>query len=244
MRRWAPGWLCLAADRGVAEHHALHEILLRSLRDTWDPPQLRVAFGGVALQCDVWDMLVDPHASVAADLAGAMELTPTAHAPPHGVAGPGGGARAAKAAAAMPKALFHRAPDPFANAPVRVTVTQVVKADGVCESVLYGAPMLLRPSTSYALPWGELETHQHTFQALAEWLAREVGLAWPAADGPLGSLTRGFFPGHGGPGCPARRTPGLVHAAPSAQQRPRHRHGPACQGIGAPAVSLGRPDAS
>lgn len=43
-------------------------------------------------------------------------------------------------------------------------------ADGVCESVLYGLPLLICPTTCWQLDWDEMETNHNLFQALCNTL--------------------------------------------------------------------------
>ncbi|KAJ8377316.1 hypothetical protein AAFF_G00261650 [Aldrovandia affinis] len=50
--------------------------------------------------------------------------------------------------------------------PRRLTVVKVLKSDGVCESVLYGLPVILRPTSCWQLDWDEMEANHHHFHAL------------------------------------------------------------------------------
>ena len=45
---------------------------------------------------------------------------------------------------------------------------------GVCESVLFGLPVVLRPTACWRLDWEELERNQHTFSALCRVLQLKV----------------------------------------------------------------------
>ncbi|TNN85261.1 Meiosis 1 arrest protein [Liparis tanakae] len=45
-----------------------------------------------------------------------------------------------------------------------------LRADGVCESVLYGLPLVLRPTTCWQLDWDEMETNHNLFHALCHTL--------------------------------------------------------------------------
>lgn len=47
---------------------------------------------------------------------------------------------------------------------------RVLHADGVCESVLYGLPLVVRPTTCWQLDWDEMETNNSLFQALCHTL--------------------------------------------------------------------------
>ncbi|KAI4871998.1 hypothetical protein NFI96_018497 [Prochilodus magdalenae] len=45
-----------------------------------------------------------------------------------------------------------------------------LQADGVCQSVLYGLPLIIRPTTCWQLDWDEMENNHHTFHALCHTL--------------------------------------------------------------------------
>ncbi|XP_069712829.1 meiosis 1 arrest protein isoform X3 [Phaenicophaeus curvirostris] len=48
----------------------------------------------------------------------------------------------------------------------KLWVVKALKAEGVCESVLYGLPFIIKPTTCWQLDWDELEINQHSFHAL------------------------------------------------------------------------------
>ncbi|KAK2862776.1 hypothetical protein Q5P01_002309 [Channa striata] len=48
----------------------------------------------------------------------------------------------------------------------RLKVVRVLHADGVCESVLYGLPLVIRPTTCWKLDWDEMESNHNLFHAL------------------------------------------------------------------------------
>ncbi|XP_050931539.1 meiosis 1 arrest protein [Lates calcarifer] len=50
--------------------------------------------------------------------------------------------------------------------PQRLRVIKVLRADGVCESVLYGLPLVIRPTTYWQLDWDEMETNHNLFHSL------------------------------------------------------------------------------
>uniref|UniRef100_A0A665UVN8 Meiosis 1 associated protein n=1 Tax=Echeneis naucrates TaxID=173247 RepID=A0A665UVN8_ECHNA len=50
--------------------------------------------------------------------------------------------------------------------PQRLKVIKVLRADGVCESVLYGLPLVIRPTICWQLDWDEMETNHNLFHAL------------------------------------------------------------------------------
>ncbi|NXW86896.1 M1AP protein, partial [Alopecoenas beccarii] len=49
---------------------------------------------------------------------------------------------------------------------------RALKAEGVCESVLYGLPFIIRPTSCWQLDWDELEMNQHSFHALCHSLLK------------------------------------------------------------------------
>lgn len=55
-------------------------------------------------------------------------------------------------------------------APQTLKVIKVLRADGVCESVLYGLPLVIRPTTCWQLDWDEMENNQNLFHALCHTL--------------------------------------------------------------------------
>ncbi|XP_076843438.1 meiosis 1 arrest protein [Brachyhypopomus gauderio] len=55
-------------------------------------------------------------------------------------------------------------------APQRLRVIKALKAEGVCQSVLYGLPLLIRPTTCWQIDWDEMERNQQTFHALCHTL--------------------------------------------------------------------------
>ncbi|XP_069015437.1 meiosis 1 arrest protein [Embiotoca jacksoni] len=54
--------------------------------------------------------------------------------------------------------------------PQRLKAIKAVHADGVCESVLYGLPLVIRPTTCWQLDWDEMETNHSLFHALCHTL--------------------------------------------------------------------------
>ncbi|NWI87145.1 M1AP protein, partial [Pitta sordida] len=49
---------------------------------------------------------------------------------------------------------------------------RALKSEGVCESVLYGLPFIIKPTSCWQLDWDELETNQHSFHALCHSLLK------------------------------------------------------------------------
>ncbi|KAM7079120.1 meiosis 1 arrest protein [Molossus nigricans] len=63
----------------------------------------------------------------------------------------------------------------------KLRVIKALKSSGICESVIYGLPFILRPTSCWQLDWDELETNQQHFHALChsllkrEWLLLAKG---------------------------------------------------------------------
>ncbi|CAN8207883.1 unnamed protein product [Coccothraustes coccothraustes] len=54
----------------------------------------------------------------------------------------------------------------------KLRVLKALKSEGVCESVLYGLPFIIKPTSCWQLDWDELETNQHSFHALCHSLLK------------------------------------------------------------------------
>ncbi|KAM3831687.1 meiosis 1 arrest protein [Vipera latastei] len=73
-------------------------------------------------------------------------------------------------------------------APRRLRILRALKADGVCASLLFGLPLVLRPTTCWRLSWDELEANQQRFQAFChclrerKWLLLAKYEAWGGPD--------------------------------------------------------------
>ncbi|KAJ8382449.1 hypothetical protein SKAU_G00032270 [Synaphobranchus kaupii] len=50
--------------------------------------------------------------------------------------------------------------------PHRLTIIKALRSDGVCESVLYGLPLIIKPTNCWQLDWDEMEANHHHFHAL------------------------------------------------------------------------------
>ncbi|NXI72083.1 M1AP protein, partial [Anseranas semipalmata] len=59
-----------------------------------------------------------------------------------------------------------------ATALYKLQVVKALKSEGVCESVLYGLPFILKPTSCWQLDWDELELNQHSFHALCHSLLK------------------------------------------------------------------------
>nr|XP_056711884.1 meiosis 1 arrest protein [Euleptes europaea] len=73
--------------------------------------------------------------------------------------------------------------------PHRLRVVRALKAEGLCASVLFGCPLIIRPTSCWQLNWDELEANQHSFQALChclwrrEWVLLARCEPWEAGPG-------------------------------------------------------------
>ncbi|KAB5579247.1 hypothetical protein PHYPO_G00192900 [Pangasianodon hypophthalmus] len=56
------------------------------------------------------------------------------------------------------------------SGPQRLRVIKALRAEGVCQSVLYGLPLVIRPTTCWQLDWEEMESNHQTFHALCHTL--------------------------------------------------------------------------
>ncbi|XP_059210398.1 meiosis 1 arrest protein [Centropristis striata] len=54
--------------------------------------------------------------------------------------------------------------------PPRLKAIKTLRADGVCESVLYGLPLVIRPTNCWQLDWDEMEANHNLFHALCHTL--------------------------------------------------------------------------
>ncbi|NXY81686.1 M1AP protein, partial [Alcedo cyanopectus] len=52
----------------------------------------------------------------------------------------------------------------------KLRIVKALKSEGVCESVLYGIPFIIKPTSCWRLDWDELEINQHSFHALCHGL--------------------------------------------------------------------------
>ncbi|KAM9286256.1 LOW QUALITY PROTEIN: meiosis 1 arrest protein [Cariama cristata] len=54
----------------------------------------------------------------------------------------------------------------------KLRVVKALKSEGVCESVVYGLPFIIKPTSCWQLDWDELEINQHSFHALCQSLLK------------------------------------------------------------------------
>ncbi|KFP77301.1 Meiosis 1 arrest protein, partial [Acanthisitta chloris] len=99
----------------------------------------------MCLKCDLQERLLDPALLLGAD--GTMKVADP-NSPCH--------------MAAWPGTVLHK-----------LRVVKALKSEGVCESVLYGLPFIIKPTSCWQLDWDELETNQHSFHALCHSLLKK-----------------------------------------------------------------------
>ncbi|XP_031236749.1 meiosis 1 arrest protein isoform X1 [Mastomys coucha] len=58
------------------------------------------------------------------------------------------------------------------DSPHKLQVIKALKSSGICESLTYGLPFILRPTSCWQLDWDELETNQQHFHALCHCLLK------------------------------------------------------------------------
>ncbi|KAG9274394.1 meiosis 1 arrest protein isoform X1 [Astyanax mexicanus] len=85
------------------------------------------------------------------------------------------------------KSLSNQSPPPQ-----RLRVIKALRADGVCQSVLYGLPLIIRPTTCWQLDWDEMENNQQTFHALCHTLRTRYWFLLVRSELEFGSGSRVF----------------------------------------------------
>ncbi|XP_060239484.1 meiosis 1 arrest protein [Meriones unguiculatus] len=60
----------------------------------------------------------------------------------------------------------------LSSSPYKLQVIKALTSSGVCESLTYGLPFILRPTSCWQLDWDELETNQQHFHALCHCLLK------------------------------------------------------------------------
>ncbi|XP_021047101.1 meiosis 1 arrest protein [Mus pahari] len=58
------------------------------------------------------------------------------------------------------------------DSPYKLQVVKALTSNGICESLTYGLPFILRPTSCWQLDWDELETNQQHFHALCHCLLK------------------------------------------------------------------------
>ncbi|XP_019898691.2 meiosis 1 arrest protein isoform X2 [Esox lucius] len=75
--------------------------------------------------------------------------------------------------------------------PQTLRVIKALHADGVCESVLYGLPLIVRPTTCWQLDWEDMENNQHLFHALCRTLRARDWFLLVRSEPAVGGFTGG-----------------------------------------------------
>ncbi|XP_078055918.1 meiosis 1 arrest protein [Mustelus asterias] len=74
----------------------------------------------------------------------------------------------------------------------KLQVIKALRSDGVCESVFYGLPLIIRPTNCWKLDWDELETNHQNFHALCHTLKKRdwmlLARSEPQVTGPTWSV--------------------------------------------------------
>ncbi|XP_006881048.1 PREDICTED: meiosis 1 arrest protein [Elephantulus edwardii] len=78
----------------------------------------------------------------------------------------------------------HQTASQASSAPYRLRVIKALKFSGVCESLMYGLPFILRPTSCWQLDWDELETNQQHFHALCHSLLKREWLLLARGESP------------------------------------------------------------
>ncbi|KAJ8007826.1 hypothetical protein DPEC_G00098230 [Dallia pectoralis] len=76
--------------------------------------------------------------------------------------------------------------------PQRLRVIKALHVDGVCESVLYGLPLTVRPTTCWQLDWEDMENNQNLFHALCRTLRARDWFLLVRSEPAVGGFTGGM----------------------------------------------------
>ncbi|XP_068927884.1 meiosis 1 arrest protein [Petaurus breviceps papuanus] len=79
--------------------------------------------------------------------------------------------------------FYQMAPQSAASC-YRLRVIKALESSGVCESVTYGLPFIIRPTSCWQLDWDELETNQQCFHALCHSLQKRQWLLLAKGETP------------------------------------------------------------
>ncbi|XP_029451829.1 meiosis 1 arrest protein isoform X2 [Rhinatrema bivittatum] len=124
----------------------------------------------VCVKCDIQERLLNPALLPGTASEGARKL------------GSGRDANTSSKMAPGPTASLHK-----------LRIVKAIKSNGVCESVLYGLPLLIKPTICWQLDWDELETNQQNFHALCHCLLKRewvlLAKSEPQSVGPSWSIS-------------------------------------------------------
>ncbi|XP_051010721.1 meiosis 1 arrest protein [Acomys russatus] len=67
---------------------------------------------------------------------------------------------------------LHQMASLSSDSPYKLQVVKALRSNGICESLTYGLPFILRPTSCWQLDWDELETNQEHFHALCHCLLK------------------------------------------------------------------------
>ncbi|XP_029451839.1 meiosis 1 arrest protein isoform X3 [Rhinatrema bivittatum] len=124
----------------------------------------------MCVKCDIQERLLNPALLPGTASEGARKL------------GSGRDANTSSKMAPGPTASLHK-----------LRIVKAIKSNGVCESVLYGLPLLIKPTICWQLDWDELETNQQNFHALCHCLLKRewvlLAKSEPQSVGPSWSIS-------------------------------------------------------
>lgn len=81
--------------------------------------------------------------------------------------------------------------DNSSNISVNLIAVSLINADSICESLVYGTPHTIKPTTCWKLDWEDLEYHQKQFQVLHTSLTTRqqyILLKLPSLPNPKGNI--------------------------------------------------------
>ncbi|XP_062311444.1 meiosis 1 arrest protein [Osmerus eperlanus] len=91
-----------------------------------------------------------------------------------------------------------KSPANHSPAPQRLRAIKVLRAEGVCESLLYGLPLVLKPTCCWQLDWDHMEDNLHLFQGLCHALRTRDWFLLMRSEPPQGSVKPPSGAGAGG----------------------------------------------
>nr|XP_055067743.1 meiosis 1 arrest protein isoform X2 [Misgurnus anguillicaudatus]XP_055067751.1 meiosis 1 arrest protein isoform X2 [Misgurnus anguillicaudatus]XP_055067758.1 meiosis 1 arrest protein isoform X2 [Misgurnus anguillicaudatus] len=77
--------------------------------------------------------------------------------------------------------------------PKCLQVVKVLHADGVCQSMLYGLPLIIRPTSCWQLDWDEMESNHQMFHALCHTLRTRDWFLMARSESGLGSGVLSYY---------------------------------------------------
>ncbi|XP_046873419.1 meiosis 1 arrest protein [Hypomesus transpacificus] len=81
-----------------------------------------------------------------------------------------------------------KSPANHSPAPQRLRAIKLLRAEGVCESLLYGLPLVLKPTSCWQLDWDHMEDNLYLFQGLCHALRTRDWFLLMRSEPPQGSV--------------------------------------------------------